>query len=88
MESGDSHQGVSAVIVVVDGGWSKQCHKHSYNAKSVVAVILWAMYQEAFACWCLQQVLCSLFCARETGEGPTRTRMLPQLVQFVSSHGE
>ena len=88
IESGDSHQGVSAVIAVVDGGWSKRCHKHSYNAKSAVAVIFWAMYQETFVCWCLQQVLCSLFCAREAGEGPTRTRMLPQLVQFVSSHGE
>ena len=25
--------------VVVDGGWSKRTHKHSYNAKIGVAVI-------------------------------------------------
>ena len=33
------HQGVPAISVVVDGGWSKHSHKHSYNAKSGVAVI-------------------------------------------------
>ena len=32
------HQGVPAITVVVDGGWSKPSHKHSYNAKSGVAV--------------------------------------------------
>ena len=38
-ERGDFHQGVPAITVVVDGGWSKRSHKHSYNAKSGVAVI-------------------------------------------------
>ena len=33
------HQGISSITVVVNGGWSKQSHKHSYNAKSGVAVI-------------------------------------------------
>ena len=33
------HQGVPYVSVVADGGWSKRTHKHSYNAKSGVAVI-------------------------------------------------
>ena len=33
------HQGIPAITVVVDGGWSKRSHKHSYNAKSGVAVI-------------------------------------------------
>ena len=33
------HQGVPAITVVVDGGWFKHSHKHSYNAKSGVAVI-------------------------------------------------
>ena len=28
------HQGVPAIMVIVDGGWSKWSHKHSYNAKS------------------------------------------------------
>ena len=36
---GTFHDGVPAVTVVVDGGWSKWSHKHSYNAKSAVGVI-------------------------------------------------
>lgn len=32
------HQGIPAITVVVDGGWSKCSHKHSNNAKSEVAV--------------------------------------------------
>ena len=35
------HQGVPYISVVADGGWSKcSTHKHSYNAKSGVAVIV------------------------------------------------
>ena len=40
MERGDYHQGVPAITVVVDGGWSKRSHKHSYNANSGVGIIL------------------------------------------------
>ena len=36
---GDTHQGIPSITVVADGGWSKRSHKHSYNAKSGVAVI-------------------------------------------------
>ena len=36
---GNYHEGVPAITVVVDGGWSKRSHKHSYNAKSGVAII-------------------------------------------------
>ena len=36
------HNGVPAITVVVDGGWSKRSHKHSYNAKSGVGVIFGA----------------------------------------------
>ena len=35
-------EGVPACTVVVDGGWSKRSHKHSYNAKSGVGVIFGA----------------------------------------------
>ena len=28
------YQGVPSITVVVDGGWSKRAHKHSYNAKN------------------------------------------------------
>lgn len=37
---GDYLEGVPAIKVVVDGGWSKRSHKHSYNAKSGVAIII------------------------------------------------
>lgn len=40
MERGHYHEGVPAITVVVDGGWSKRAHKHSYNAKSGVAIII------------------------------------------------
>ena len=40
IEKGDYHQGVTAITVVVDRGWSKHSHKHTYNAKSGVAVII------------------------------------------------
>ncbi len=36
------HEGVPAITVIVDGGWSKRSHKHSYNAKSGVAIIIGA----------------------------------------------
>ena len=39
IERNDVHQGVPAIAVVADGGWSKRSHKHSYNAKSGVAII-------------------------------------------------
>ena len=35
----DYFEGVPAITVIADGGWSKRSHKHSYNAKSGVAVI-------------------------------------------------
>ncbi len=40
MERGEYHEGVPAITEVVDGGWSKISHKHSYNANSGVGIIL------------------------------------------------
>ncbi len=40
IERSDFHEGVPAITVIVDGGWSKRSHKHSYNAKSGVAIII------------------------------------------------
>ena len=40
IERGDYHQGVPAITVYVDGGWSKRSHKHSYNANPGVAIII------------------------------------------------
>ena len=39
---GAFHDGVLAITVVLDGGWSKRSHIHSYNAKSGVGVIFGA----------------------------------------------
>ncbi len=39
-ERGDYHEGVPAITVILDGGWSKRSHKHYYNAKSGVAIII------------------------------------------------
>lgn len=38
--SGEYFQRVPAITVIADEGWSKRSHKHSYNAKSGVAVII------------------------------------------------
>ena len=40
IENDEYFQGVPAITVIGDGGWSKRSHKHSYNAKSGVAVII------------------------------------------------
>ena len=34
------HQGVPAITVILDGRWCKRTHRHSYNAKSGVGVII------------------------------------------------
>ena len=34
VERGDFHQGVPAITVIVDGGWSKRSHKHSCKVRS------------------------------------------------------
>ncbi len=39
-EKDSFHDGVPAICVVVDGGWSKRSHKHSYNANSGVGIIV------------------------------------------------
>ena len=40
IDRGDYHQGVPSITVIADGGWCKRSHKHSYNAKSGVAIII------------------------------------------------
>ena len=47
------HGGVPAIIVVVDGGWSKRFHKHSYNAKQIwCGYNFWSCHQEVTLHWC------------------------------------
>ena len=38
-KKGEYHDNVPSITVVVDVGWSKRSHKHSYNANSEVGVI-------------------------------------------------
>ena len=40
IERKDFHENVPATTVIVDAGWSKRSHRHSYNAKSGVGVII------------------------------------------------
>ena len=35
-----TYDGIPAIMVIVDDGWSKRAHKHSYNAKSGVGIII------------------------------------------------
>ena len=42
IQNNEYHQNVPAITVIVDGGWSKRSHKHSYNANSGVGVIFGA----------------------------------------------
>ena len=39
-ERGDFNEVVPAITVIVDRGWSKRSHRHSYNAKSGVGIII------------------------------------------------
>ena len=38
IEKGCYHEGVPAITVIMDGGWSKRSHKYSYNFKSGIAI--------------------------------------------------
>ena len=39
-ERGDYHEGVPAITVIVNGGWSKRSLCHSYNPKLGVAIVI------------------------------------------------
>lgn len=40
IEANSYHEGVPAITVIADGGWSKRSHKHSYNASGGVGIII------------------------------------------------
>lgn len=42
IDRNDFHEGVPAITVVGDGGWSRRSHKHSYNASGGVAILVGA----------------------------------------------
>ena len=52
IETSNFHQGIPSITVVVDEGWSKWSHKHSYNAKSGVAVIFGSHTRSKFCAVC------------------------------------
>ena len=43
IKNNEYYQNVPSITVIVDGGWSKSSHKHSYNANSGVRVIFGAV---------------------------------------------
>ena len=67
---GDFHQGIPAITVVVDGGWSKRSHKHSYNAKSGVAVIFGQCTKKLLFLG-VQNKYCAVCSAAENQSTPT-----------------
>ena len=82
------HQGVPSITVVVDGGWSKQAHKHSYNAKNGVAVIF-GSHTRKLLLMGVRNKFCAV-CAVAANKG----RDAPQHICYrnwfrqLSSHGE
>ena len=40
LKRGSFHEGIPSITVIVDGRWCKRTHKHSYNAKSGVGIII------------------------------------------------
>ena len=40
IQNNELHEGVPAITVIVDGGWSSRSHKHSYNALGGVGIII------------------------------------------------
>ena len=82
-EKGDYHESVPAITVIVDGGWSKRSHKHSYNAKSGVGIIIWEGDGKAATHWGKKQALPCL-CHRYPSEGPC---MLQELVSIILRDG-
>ena len=58
---------VPACTVVVDGGWSKRAHKHSYNAKSGVGIIF-GMHTKKLLFIGVRNKYCSI-CAIATRKG-------------------
>ena len=53
-ERRDYHECIPAITVIIDGGWSKPSYIHSYNTKSVVAIIgqHWLVFA-SFSVWVL-----------------------------------
>ena len=88
IERSDSFEGIPAITVTVDGGWSKRSHKHSYNAKSGVAVIIGNATKKTPISWNSKQILFDLCSSCEQGYHPTAAQLLQELERLLSCHGD
>ena len=75
--SGAYHGRVPAPTVVVDGGWSKRSHKHSYNAKSGVGVIFGASNKLLFIS--VRNKYCSVCAISEREHSPPPSHQCYQI---------
>lgn len=67
VERGSYHEGTPCITVIVDAGWGKRSHKHSYNAKSGVGIIV-GMETKKLLYVGVRNKCCST-CARAETEG-------------------
>ena len=51
LQNNELHEGVQAITVIADGGWSSQSHKHSYNALGGVGIIIGQRTKKSFTHW-------------------------------------
>ena len=65
--NGCYHNGVPAITVVVDAGWSKRSHKHSYNIKSGVGVIFGTATKNLLFIGVRKQILFCM-CSKRTSQ--------------------
>ena len=72
IQKGSYHEEVPAITVIVDAGWSKRSHKHSYNAKSGVGIIV-GMQTKKLLHVGVRNKYCSVCARAETqGEEPSQ----------------
>ena len=87
IERGEFHQGVPSVAVTVDGGWLKRSHKHSYNAKSGMAVIIGNATKKILFMG-VRNKYCSVCSVAERRQpAPYQTSVLQELEFVFKSHG-
>ncbi len=69
IERNDYHEGVPAITVIIDGGWSKMAHKHSYNAPGGVGIVVAEETQKLL--YLEVKVKTCYICTRAENEGKT-----------------
>ncbi len=69
VERNDYHEGVPAITVIIDGGWSKMAHKHSYNAPGGVGIVVAAETKKLL--YIEVKVKTCYICTRAENEGKT-----------------